>query len=445
MQLLICFAASYLSASSHSIAVDPATSNLVISAGEGGGVIELTSTTSVGAIPDIETAISQGIRDLSDKIDKGIAATDTKVGLLADDVALKIDSLTVDLKVETVADAVTVVAGKVDALALKMETLGDARHETLVDSIAAIKVTADAAAAANTGLDERVTRELQAVTDTLDALGTATAALANSFHGSLVGFPASSCGAIREKQAGAADGTYYLKSGREVFRAECKTNGKDKFVSAGGNGKTQASAAAGCSGNSLVGGNTDDTKWIDPDEDAENTDNAKKKSCITDMPSWDNDNCNPPEGTGAIASSYRADQKPCKAFDNNDDPDGKKGGGDFWQTAHVGQAGAWLGWNFGKKTKVKIMSFLVDNNYTPRVFQRILLEGSDDGSVWELIYDTTRISWTNHQQEKIFDVGDNWKEKKSYHMVRIFNKEYDSSGEHALIGKLKFMGTSEAV
>ena len=43
-----------------------------------------------------------GIRDLSDKIDKGIAATDTKVGLLADDVALKIDSLTVDLKVETV-------------------------------------------------------------------------------------------------------------------------------------------------------------------------------------------------------------------------------------------------------------------------------------------------------------------------------------------------------
>ena len=88
-----------------------------------------------------------------------------------------------------------------------------------------------------------MTRELQAVTDTLNALGTATAALTNSFHGSLVGFPASSCGAIREKQAGAADGTYYLKSGREVFRAECKTNGKDKFVSAGGNGKTQASLA----------------------------------------------------------------------------------------------------------------------------------------------------------------------------------------------------------
>ena len=48
-----------------------------------------------------------------------------------------------------VADAVTVVAGKVDALALKMETLGDARHESLVDSIAAIKVTADAAASAH--------------------------------------------------------------------------------------------------------------------------------------------------------------------------------------------------------------------------------------------------------------------------------------------------------
>ena len=70
------------------------------------GVAGTTSTTSSTQFAQSSTLspiiLLIGIRDLSEKIDKGIAATDTKVGLLADDVALKIDSLTVDLKVETV-------------------------------------------------------------------------------------------------------------------------------------------------------------------------------------------------------------------------------------------------------------------------------------------------------------------------------------------------------
>jgi hypothetical protein len=59
------------------------------------------------------------------------------------------------------------------------------------------------------------------------------------------------------------------------------------------------------------------------------------------------------EGTGAFASDYQAEQKPCKAFDDNDDPDSQKDGGDFWQTNTNSQAGAYIGWDFGSKKKVR--------------------------------------------------------------------------------------------
>jgi hypothetical protein len=209
-------------------------------------------------------------------------------------------------------------------------------------------------------------------------------------------------------------------SSLRTCQAECKTNDKDEFVSIGGDGKTRASAAAGCGGNSLVGGNSDDEKWIDPDDDAENTDNAEQSTCVGSLVPWENDNCNPPAGTGAFASDYRANQKPCKAFDNND-------------------------WNWGTKKKVQIMEFLVDNNYTPRVFHSIVLEGSNDGEAWEAIMYTGNIGWTAHNQAKTFQVGDNWKQKPAYHMIRIFNYAYDSSGSLALIGKLKFVGSMASV
>ena len=132
-------------------------------------------------------------------------------------------------------------------------------------------------------------------------------------------------------------------------------------------------------------------------------------------------------------------------FQADDDPDSQNNGGDFWQTNPKSQQGAWLGWNWGTKTKVQIKEFLVDNNYTPRVFHNIALEGSNDGSSWELIMYTGKIDWTAHNQAKTFQVGDKWKQKPAYHMVRIFNYEYDSSGSHALIGALKFVGFKSSV
>lgn len=108
-----------------------------------------------------------------------------------------------------------------------------------------------------------MTSDIADLAESVKQLSTATSAITNALYGSVAGIPASSCGTIREKRASAADGAnYYLKTGNEVFRAECKTNSKDKFVSIGGNGKTQASAAAGCGGNTLVEGNSDDKKWI---------------------------------------------------------------------------------------------------------------------------------------------------------------------------------------
>lgn len=129
-------------------------------------------------------------------------------------------------------------------------------------------------------------------------------------------------------------------------------------------------------------------------------------------------------------------------FKDDDDPDSEKDGGDFWQTGQKSQKDAWIGWNFGVDTKVQIKEFLVDNNYTPRVFHDIALEGSNDGSEWIAIMNTGKINWTAHNQAKTFQVGDNWKQKPAYNMVRIFNSEFDPTGSHALIGKLKFVGSA---
>ena len=127
---------------------------------------------------------------------------------------------------------------------------------------------------------------------------------------------------------------------------------------------------------------------------------------------------------------------------DDDDPGSAKDGGDFWQTAQESQKDAWIGWNFGVGTKVQIKEFLVDNNYTPRVFQKIALEGSNDGFEWIAIMNTGKINWTEHNQAKTFQVGDNWTKKPAYSMVRIFNCEFDPTGSHALIGKLKFVGSA---
>eukprot|EP00729_Bicosta_minor_P012049 gene12049-15483_t len=42
---------------------------------------------------------------------------------------------------------------------------------------------------------------------------------------------------------------------------------------------------------------------------------AENTGCIVSLVPWDDNNCNPPEGTGAIASQWQREQRPCKVFD----------------------------------------------------------------------------------------------------------------------------------
>ena len=74
---------------------------------------------------------------------------------------------------------------------------------------------------------------------------------------------------------------YFLSNGAEVWQAECKTVG-GAFVSLGGNGKTKASASSGgCGGGRpLLATNKDAERWIDPDDDSEDTGNALKKGWV---------------------------------------------------------------------------------------------------------------------------------------------------------------------
>lgn len=397
----------------------------------------LQITLEIKKVPaQINSAIDSALDAASD-------AAATQIAVAVADVAGNMGKLA-----ETLEAAVAAAAGKVQGNVESNGALDEKRYTSLVADVAEIKKNAEEQAKAKAEDDAKVVVNVEELAGTVKTLAASTAAITNALYGSIPGLPASSCSAIKKKRAGAADGTnYYLKKGDEVYNAQCITNSKNQFVSVGGNGKTQASASAGCFGaNSLLAANSDATKWIDPDDDAENTDNAKKQSCIVSLVPWENDNCNPPAGTGAFASDYRAQQLPCKAFDDNDDPDSQKDGGDFWQTNGKSQQGAFIGWNFGTKVKVKVKEFLVDNNYTPRVFHSIVLEGSNDGSAWEAIMYTGNIGWKPnvHDEAKTFQVGDAWKQKKAFHQIRIFNYAYDSSGSHALIGKLKFVGSFES-
>lgn len=121
---------------------------------------------------------------------------------------------------------------------------------------------------------------------TIETLTKATASaqaiatnLADALHGSLAATPAASCEEIKKKTGSGKDGIYYLKKGSEVFAVFCKVVA-NTFVSMGGDGKTQASAARGCGGNSLVLANLAGDRWIDPDANAEDTGNAKKTNCF---------------------------------------------------------------------------------------------------------------------------------------------------------------------
>lgn len=74
------------------------------------------------------------------------------------------------------------------------------------------------------------------------------------------------------------DGPYFLKPTKTPFPVDCVTEGDD-FVSLGGDGTTKERAAASCTAQKYIIGNTDTVKWIDPDGNADDTRNAQEVVC----------------------------------------------------------------------------------------------------------------------------------------------------------------------
>merc|ERR1712166_1686063 len=95
--------------------------------------------------------------------------------------------------------------------------------------------------------------------------------------GTAVALPAANCGAIETARPGSPDGVYYIGNKLRVWCAKVGSS----FVSLGGDGTTQALAAASCFGNPLIKAfaPADNKKWVDPDATADNTANAKKIVC----------------------------------------------------------------------------------------------------------------------------------------------------------------------
>lgn len=88
--------------------------------------------------------------------------------------------------------------------------------------------------------------------------------------------PAANCAAVKAARPHAADGAAWIKNGNTIVQVWC-VDGK----SLGGSGETQAEAASDCFSNPLVSAYNpkDGSKFIDPDADANDTSNAKKKNC----------------------------------------------------------------------------------------------------------------------------------------------------------------------
>ena len=106
------------------------------------------------------------------------------------------------------------------------------------------------------------------------------AGLTKAVMGTSEALPAANCAAILAAKKFSPDGAYWIGSASAPIRVWCAKVG-GSFVSLGGDGSTKANAASDCFAQQLVSdySPSDSKKYIDPDANADNTNNAVKILC----------------------------------------------------------------------------------------------------------------------------------------------------------------------
>jgi len=136
----------------------------------------------------------------------------------------------------------------------------------------------------------------------LAALKTTVGKLEDGFLGFNEATPGDNCAHIKKARPQSVDGAHWIVSSTDKSKSVqvwCQ-NVKSAYENMGGDGSTKMSAiAGGCEGNPLAGGNPSSKRWVDPDDNADNVDNAALKQCETrlmiklvttdsDTRDWDN-------------------------------------------------------------------------------------------------------------------------------------------------------------
>jgi hypothetical protein len=94
--------------------------------------------------------------------------------------------------------------------------------------------------------------------------------------------PAADCAAIKIARPNSEDGIYFIESKYQSapIMVWCATVG-GKFVNLGGDCKSKATACASCMNNWFS--TSDESRWIDPDSDANDPGNSKKITCEANL------------------------------------------------------------------------------------------------------------------------------------------------------------------
>jgi len=207
---------------------------------------ELTNTKN-DITADLEATKDSVAKDLADAADALQEGLDTIAPAL-DDAKAEVDLALGTLKTELKKDVADVKGS--------ITTIVQPQIDGVKKDLVALKTEI------NENVDGKLSGLTKAVMGTSDAL------------------PAANCAAILAAKKFSPDGAYWIGSVSAPIQVWCAKVG-GSFVSLGGDGSTKAKAAADCFAQPLVGAYnpSDQKKYIDPDANADNTNNAVKKMC----------------------------------------------------------------------------------------------------------------------------------------------------------------------
>jgi len=239
--------------------------DLVLKPATDAGTIVFHDASSAGGTTSVRAILAQ----------LGLAATDLDL----EAVKTSVDGLstTVDQKLVAQKAAVDGVIVEIKTSVENAATETDIKIAKVGDDLK--KGMAEVTASITTEVKPQIEALKTEVGGKVDKVEEVVGDILKALLGSNAAMAADNCAAIKSVQPLASDDYFWIKNAGAVVKVFCKVV-SGKFVSMGGDGSSKAAAAAGCNGNVLAANNVAETKWVDPDANAENTGNAVQKRCV---------------------------------------------------------------------------------------------------------------------------------------------------------------------